>query len=277
VFKRVLPRKSIRNIRGFKPLNQKQRLKIMNSIRNFNMKKQKPAMTAAFAVGMAALIQVQMAQAASTDNLADLVNNSGTLTIADKTFSGFSFLDTGLSGFDASSILVTASIDSLDPNVDFLTFTGNMQLAGTSFATADLLLGYTVTASAGSMSMIDQRYTGGAVNGGLLINETATSAGAPTAHSQQSIGDVSDPNTYPSGPFDTGEQDLLSVNPSQTAFNVNSDLAFVILASDPGNISIASVSLLQQSFHQVVPEPTSAGCLVLGLGVLIFTRRFKLS
>ena len=248
----------------------------MKFIRFLNIKTQKAAVAAAFITGMVALIQVQTAQAASTDNLADLVGNGGTLTIADKTFSGFSFLDTGLSGFNASSILVTASVDSLDPSVDFLTFTGNMQLAGTSFATADLLLGYTVTASAGSIAMIDQRYTGGSVNGGLLINETVTSAGAPTAHSQLSIGDVSDPNVYPSGSFDTGELDFLSLIPPQTVLNVNSDLAFVNLASDPGNISIASVSLLQQSFHQTVPEPTSVGCFLLGLGVLIFTRRFRL-
>jgi hypothetical protein len=277
VFKWVLERKSVRNIRGFKLLKSKTTPFFMNSIKKFNIKRQRPAMTAAFAVWMVALIQVQMAQAASTDNLADLVSSGGTLTIADKTFSGFSFLDTGLSGFDASSILVTASVDPSDSSVDFLTFTGNMQLAGTSFATADLLLGYTVTASAGSISMIDQRYTGGVVNGGLLINETATSAGAPTAHSQLSIGDVSDPNTYPSGPFDTGEQDLLFVNPPQTTLNVTKDLAFVILAADPGNIDIASVSLVQQSFHQVVPEPASAGCFLLGLGVLVFTRRLKLS
>jgi hypothetical protein len=250
----------------------------MKFFKLFSMKIRKLLITVLLASGMAALMQVQIAQATSTDNLADLVGTGGTLTIDDKTFSGFSFLESGLSGFNASSIFVTASVDPSDSTVDFLTFTGNMQLAGTSFSTADLLLGYTVTASAGSIIMIDQRYTGGVFNGGVIINETATSASAPTAHSQLTISDVSDPNAYPGHPgdFDTGELDLLSVNPGQTKLNVTKDLAFVIVGGDPGTVSQASVSLVQQSFHQVaVPEPASVGCFLLGLGVLACARRFK--
>ena len=208
---------------------------------------------------------IQTAQAVFTDNLGDLVANNGSLTIDDKIFSGFNFHAVNLSGFDASQITVTASIGL--GGVDYLTFGGDMQIAGTSFATADLLLGYTVTATGGgSISMIDQEYTGGAVNGSLLINETATSAGAPTAHSQLSINDVSDPNVYPNGnPFDIGENDLLLVVPSQTMLIVTKDLSFTILNGTPGNpISQVSVSSVQQSFHQV-PEPTTiiAGVLLL--------------
>lgn len=240
------------------------------------MKIQKTVSTAALAAVMVMLTQVQTAQADSVNSLANLAGNGGTLTIGDKTFSGFSFLENGLSGFNASSILVTASVDPLDSSVDFLTFSGNMQLAGTSFATADLLLNYSVTASGGSISMIDQRYTGGVFNGGLIINETATSAGAPTAHSQLTVSDVSDPNTYPSGSFDTGELDLLSVNPAQTTLSVTKDLAFVILDANPGSVDIASVSLVQQSFHQLaVPEPATVGCFLVGLGALACSRRFR--
>ena len=207
---------------------------------------------------------IQTAQAAFTDNLADLAANHGTLTIGDKIFSGFSFQAVNLSGFDASHITVTASIGT--GGVDYLTFGGNMLLAGTSFATADLLLGYSVTATHGAISMIDQLYTGGAQDGAILISETATSAGAPTAHSQLSLNDVSDPNTYPNGnPFDIGENDLLLVVPPQTTLHVIKDLSFTILPT-PGSIGTVSVSSVQQSFHQVaVPEPTTiiAGVLLL--------------
>ena len=238
------------------------------------MKIRKTVATIALVAAMTVLTQSQTAQADSTNNLATLASTGGALTIGDKTFSGFSFLDTDLSGFNASSIMVTASVDPLDSSVDYLTFSGNMQLAGTSFDTADLLLNYTVTATAGSISMIDQRYTGGDFTGGLIINETATSQGAPTAHSQLTVGDVSDPNNYPNGPFDTGEQDLLPVNPAQNTLYVTKDLAFVILDAAPGTVSEASVSLVQQSFHQVVstPEPATVSCFLLGFSVLACAR-----
>ena len=220
------------------------------------------------AVAMVGMIQTAQANLTYQDTLYNLANSangsSGSLTIGDKIFSGFSFSESGLSGFNASQITVTASIGP--GGVDYLTFGGTMALAGYSFATADLLLGYSVTATHGAISMIDQLYTGGALNGSLLINETAT-GGAATAHSQLSVNDVSDPNTYPSGPFDIGENDLLSVIPPQTTLIVTKDLAFTILDGNTNinnGISQVSVSSVQQSFHQV-PEPTTiiAGALLL--------------
>lgn len=228
-------------------------------------------------IGIAAVTclvaMIQTAQAAFTDDLADLVVNNGTLAIGDKIFSGFDYQATGLSGFDASTIIVTASQDV--NGVYYLTYTGNMQLAGNAAATADLKLGYDVTATAGLISMIDQRYVGGVLNGSLLINETATS-GAPTAHSQLSFNDVSDPNTYPSGPFDTGELDLLGVLPPQSAIHVDKDISYAIFGPD-GVGGQVSVSVVQQSFHQV-PEPTTmiAGALLLlpfGASTLRFFRK----
>ena len=223
---------------------------------------------------------IQTAQAAFTDTLADLAANNGSLTIGDKIFSGFSFQAVNLSGFNANNIVVTASIGT--GGVDYLTFGGDIALAGYSFATADLLLGYSVTATHGAISMIDQLYTGGALNGSILINETATSAGAPTAHSQLSVNDVSDPNIYPNGnPFDVGENDLLLVVPPQTTLHVVKDLSFTIFNGTPGNPSFVSVSSVQQSFHQV-PEPTTiiAGALLLlpfGASTLRICARDKLA
>jgi hypothetical protein len=172
------------------------------------------------------------------DTLADLANG-GTLSIDDKTFSG----------------------------VDFLTWTGSISLVSGGFASADLLLNYIVTANPGTISMIDQRYSGNVQDGSLLINETATSAGAPTAHSQLSVNDTSDPNTYPSGPFDVGESDLLSVNPPQSTLYVTKDLSLVVLSAG-GSVNI---DLVEQSFHQV-PEPSAILLGSLGGGLLVFLR-----
>jgi hypothetical protein len=115
--------------------------------------------------------------------------------------------------------------------------------------------------------MIDQRYSGNVQDGSLLINETATSAGAPTAHSQLSVNDTSDPNTYPSGPFDVGESDLLSVNPPQSTLYVTKDLSLVVLSAG-GSVNI---DLVEQSFHQV-PEPSAILLGSLGGGLLVFLR-----
>ena len=199
--------------------------------------------------------------------LGDLVNSGGTIAIGDKVFSGFSYQSSGLTAFDPSAITVTASESG---GVDYLTWSGNMALVSGGAASADLLLNYIVTANPGAINMIDQRYLGVAQNGSLLINETATSAGAPTAHSQLSAGfvnDPSDPNNYPNGPFDVGENDLLSVNPAQSTLHVTKDISFAVFANG-GSITITQV---EQSFHQV-PEPGTMLLGSLGGGLLLFLR-----
>ncbi len=225
-------------------------------------------------------VMIQPAQADIT--LAQLAAGQ-TISVGDKTFSEFSFVESGLNSFDPNAIIVTAT--SGPGGVDYLTFSGTMQLAGFTAVTlaGDLKLNYTVTATAGSIAMIDQLYTGGAVNGSILINETATS-GANTAHSQLSAGfgpaDVSDPNAYPYGPLtpiDLGEGDLLTIDPAQTTLHVTKDISFSIFA--PGGQ--VSVSQVQQSFHQV-PEPTTvlAGALLLlplGASTLRILRRNRMS
>src|ERR1017187_7762808 len=108
--------------------------------------------TVVVAVAMAAMIQT--AQATITDNLADLVATDGSLQIGDKTFSGFSYTPTDLSGFDAAKIIVTASIGS--DGVYYLNWAGKINLTSSGPATADLLLGYTVTANPGVIIGIDQ-------------------------------------------------------------------------------------------------------------------------
>jgi hypothetical protein len=209
---------------------------------------------------------------AQSNTLANLANGE-TLSIGDKTFTGFGYQASGLTSFDPNQIFVTATESG---GIDYLTWSGNMSLSSSSFATADLVFNYIVTANPGSISMIDQRYTGGAQNGSLLINETATSAGAPTAHSQLSAGfvnDPSDPNTYPNGPltpFDIGENDLLFIVPSQTTLYVTKDISFAVFGS-PAAPGLVTVFEVQQSFHQV-PEPSAMLLGSLGGGLLLFLR-----
>jgi hypothetical protein len=89
-----------------------------------------------------------------------------------------------------------------------------------------------------------------------------------------SVNDLSDPNTYPSGPYDVGENDLLSVIPPQTTLDVTKDIAFDIFGGGIGQVSVSSV---QQSFHQVPEPPTMiAGALLLlpfGASTLRILRR----
>ena len=232
------------------------------------------------AIVAAAVLVTAVQTARAAISLADLVANNGSLTIDDKVFSGFGYIPTGLSGFDASQVLVTASIGP--GGVDYLTFTGPIGIAGYVAQTtyADLALTYTVTSLGNPISMIDQLYTGGAQNGSVVVSETATSSGAPTVHSTLTLIDVSDPNVYPNGPidaFDIAEGDLLTVVPPQNVLHVTKDIAFAIYA--PGGM--ASVSVVQQSFHQV-PEATTviAGALLLlpfGISTLRILRKTRLA
>jgi hypothetical protein len=179
------------------------------------------------------------------------LTNGGTLSVGDKTFSGFSYQASGLTSFNPTNIIVAATESN---GIDYLTWSGNISLVSGGFASATLTLNYTVTANPGSISMIDQRYIGSVTNGSVLINETVTSADAPTAHSQLSVNDVSDPNTYPSGSFDVGENDLLSIAPPQTTLSVTKGIGLAVISSSGGSITITQV---EQSFHQV-PPPTLA-------------------
>ena len=219
------------------------------------------------AVAMAAMIQT--AQAAFTDTLADLVNNNGTLTIDDKTFSGFSYSESGLTSFNASQITVTASESG---GIDYLTWSGNISLQG-SLATADLLLNYVVIATHGEINMIDQAYTGSAQNGFLAVDETA----ALGAFGGTIVGSSHLTGLIPSNP-PSYANDVLNIVPPETALYVTKDIGFSVLDDSGGYVTISAVS---QSFHQV-PEPTTmiAGALLLlpfGASTLRILRRNRMS
>jgi hypothetical protein len=201
------------------------------------------------------------AQVTNSGTLANLANG-GTLSIDHKMFSGFSFQASGLTSFNPNNIIVTATESG---GIDYLTWSGNISLVSGGFSTADLLLNYivTVTPGGGPINMIDQAYTGSALNGFLAVDETAAigNFGGPVAgYSHLQIGDFSDP------PPEAG--DILNIVPPETVLYVTKDLGFGVTSESGGFITISQVT---QSFHQV-PEPSAMLLGSLGGGLLLFLR-----
>ena len=197
---------------------------------------------------------IQTAQASIS--LADLAGTPGaTLSIGDKTFSGFNYTASGLTSFNPSQIIVTATESG---GIEYLTWSGNISLVSGGIATADLKLNYIVTANAGAINAIDQAYDGSAINGVLAVDETAAIGafgGTVAGYSHLGVGDFSDP------PAEAG--DLLNIVPLETVLYVTKDIGLGVTSPNGGFISISQVA---QSFHQViVPEPTTmiAGALLL--------------
>lgn len=204
-----------------------------------------------------------LAGAATTDNLQHLVATGGSLSIGNMTFSSFDFLASGLTSFDASQIRVTASVSG---GVYYLAWAGNMSLVSNGPATADLVLNYRVTASAGLINMIDQFYTGSAQPTGssfLSIDETVRdTTGRVVANSHLDGSDFSDPFAEPG--------DNLFINPGQQTLDVTKDLGFGLASG-----GFVTISEVRQSFHQV-PEPGTKGLLVIGLAIgAILTFRLR--
>jgi hypothetical protein len=200
----------------------------------------------------------QQAQALSTDTLADLISNpNNSISIGDKTFNNFTSLANGLTSFDATQIHVTAYILG---GVYFLQYTGNISLFNTSTtpATADLLLGYRVTASAGTIFMIDQDYAGNVASGigSISVAEIVKDInGNVVGNSNLSTGDISDPA------FELAS-DQPFINPPQSVLNVTKDIGFGAVATDANTPGHVSISLIEQSFHQTVPDGGSAVALL---------------
>jgi len=199
-----------------------------------------------------------------TDNLADLAANGGTLTIGDKTFSGFTFGDSGLTSFNASNIQVTASQVG---NSYLLTWGGNISLVSSGTASADLLLNYSVTANDGKIFAIDQNYTGSADPSGgsfISVTENAFVPGNVVAVASSYLNQMVD-----STPF-TATGAVLT--PAQPILNVTKDIGFGVV-----NGGFITISQVEQSFEQVpVPEPTTLALAGLsGLSLLLFRRQRK--
>jgi hypothetical protein len=158
----------------------------------------------------------------------------------------------------------------------FLTWGGNISLVSGGTATADLLLGYTVTATSGKIFAIDQNYTGSAQPSGgsyLSVAETATVPGNTTIVASSYLDQTITSTSFTA----TGA----ILNPNQPILNITKDIGLGITADSGGFITISQVA---QSFDQVVPvpEPTTiiAGALLLlplGASTLRILRRNRMA
>ena len=208
------------------------------------------------------LCSAGLANANSTDNLADLVTTGGSLTIDNKVFSDFQFKDTGLTSFDASLITVTAYQSG---GIDYLAWSGNMSFSSLLAATADLLLQYevTVTPGGGAINYLDQSYDGSAYNGFLSVDETA----AIGTYGGTIVGS-SDLN-----PIVLSETDI-NITPPELQLYVTKDITFY---TDGGGIGADSISLVTQSYHQLPAPDGGLTVAMLGsalIGVAAFRSKF---
>ena len=196
----------------------------------------------------------------------------GSLSIGDKTFSDFSYLASALTGFNAANVTVTASVDG--SGVYFLTWSGNVAaLASLTPTTGDLLLNYRVSASAGVIAKIDQGYTGSGI---VSVVETVSpsSGGVP----------ITSTITLPlTGVLNPDSADNIPVVPPSSSLYVTKDIGLAVLPDGSFASDFATISQVEQSFHQVaVPEPTTviAGILLmlpLGVSTLRILRRNRIA
>jgi hypothetical protein len=204
--------------------------------------------------------------------LGQLISNQGTISIGDKTFSGFGIVATGDNqavidalNAQAGGLNVSASIVG---GVYYLDFAGQLfvdNTLGIANLHGDLKLSYTVTANPGVITMIDQLYTPNAVGGTgqIIIGETVASGGVILANSTLSLdpGDLSDPVPE--------RGDNLLVDPGQHTLNVVKDIQITAFAG--AHVGLSDV---QQSFHQDVPD---GGMTLVLLGAAVtcvgFARR----
>jgi len=193
-----------------------------------------------------------------SDTLANL-KAGGSIGIGDKVFSGFDYVNSGLSDFDPAQVVVAASIQD---GIYYLTWGGSFALLSGSPASADLQLKYTVTASSGLVDWIDQSYTGSASTFGagsafLTVDESVYSGVTLVASSHLDKFDLSDPFLEIGDDIDT--------SPGYSTLNVTKDLHFGINSG----IGFVTISEIKQSFHQKLcdcvftincPPPVTVEC-----------------
>ena len=185
--------------------------------------------------------------------LGDLVSTSGSITVGDKTFSGFSWTVSGSSpdviaalNSQAGGLFVSAYISGDRYILDFGGLLAVNNLMGNNPLSGDLQLVYTVTANPGPMNGIDEGFTPNAIPafGDITIAEIVRNGlGAGVASSTLTLNptDLSDP------PAEGNDQ--LNISPGELLLQATTDISITAYSGQ-----LAGLSDLQQSFHQV-PEP----------------------
>jgi hypothetical protein len=218
-----------------------------------------------------------LGSSASLAALAANPNNYLTTPGGDKVFSDFTYNEDGLTSFNASGITVSASYSG---GVGYLTWTGNMSVvSGAAAASGDLALGYTVLATAGTINYIDQEYAGSVapLTGGDGIVGIVENVNLPNGAflAQTTVGTGLVSAEPPLGAWIIGPDEAPYTTNSANP-NGFSELSVVkdISISDVTTNTTTSVSIIEQSFHEVPTVPDGGatvsllGVTLMGLGIL---------
>jgi hypothetical protein len=202
-------------------------------------------MAAAAVVLSASKVKAQF-QSSSANTLAAL-EAGASLTVGDKTFGNFEFNSSSVppsSSFDPAAITVTASAIG---NVDYLTWT-TPDINAFANVLTDISIDYTVTASAGLITEMDQQVTGNVFGG----TGNATISDAVTDAHSNPIATIS--VAFP------GSTNGSSSFAGQAELDVAQDIFL------GGGSAGAGISQLQESFQQSPLTVPDGGMTLILLG-----------
>jgi hypothetical protein len=197
--------------------------------------------------------------------LSDLIQPGATLQQGDKIFGNFTWLGpTGPAGFTINGIG-----DGTVNNLYGIQIGGPLVQIGAG--SSDWQLGYSVTVATGAPFLISDIHqyvnVSGSLNSVAQINEVAFDAPGGNVVANSTVGktftvlDQNDP------PAELTDRLVLSTPLNQVWITKD------IFLSAVGPSDYIATTIIEQRFSQV-PEPTTAGCFLLGLGALTCFRRF---
>jgi hypothetical protein len=221
-----------------------------------------------FAVAMAGLVLAAASSHAVL--LTYLLQPGATIQVGDKIFGNFTWDGTGGPG-SAAGINVTGIGDGTSGSLYGIQFGGGLSQVGTG--TSDWQLGYSVTIAPGYDNYISDIHQYANFGGtlGSYVNITEDVLDAPggnsvaTSHLGEGINYAYIDQTDP--PAELNDSLVLGTPLQQVWIEKDIQLRAFSPSDD------VSMSILQQRFSQV-PEPTTAGCFLLGLGALVCCQRF---